>query len=124
MISKITIYILLLQALLFSKNLHFEKYYQNKFCSKIGGVAEYVLEDRTRVDCLTDEYAIEVDFAKKWAESIGQALYYAKMTGKKPAIYLIIEKSSDRKFLNRLKKASPKNITIFTNIKEAELNDK
>ena len=27
-----------------------------------------------------------IDFAKKWAESIGQALYYSKMTGKAPAV--------------------------------------
>lgn len=36
---------------------------------------EYVLPDRTRVDCLTDEYAIEIEFAENWAESIGQAMY-------------------------------------------------
>jgi len=88
-----------------AKHMHSEKYYQDKFCAKIGGVTEYALPDKTRVDCLTDEYAIEIDFAEKWAESIGQALYYARMTGKKPAIYLILENESDNRFLERIKKA-------------------
>lgn len=65
-----------------------EKYYQNNLCY---GVTEYRLDDRTRVDCLTRNYAIEFDFAPKWAEAIGQSLHYAKKTGKKPAIYLIVE---------------------------------
>ena len=49
-----------------------EKDYVNKYCN---GYKEFVLSDKTRIDCLTDEYAIEYDYAKKWAESIGQALY-------------------------------------------------
>lgn len=48
-----------------------EKYYQTEMCQELGGEMEYLLFDKTRVDCLTDEYAIEVDFAKKWAEAIG-----------------------------------------------------
>lgn len=75
---------------------HNEKYYQTILCNELGGKMEVVLEDRTRVDCLTDEYAIEVDFAKKWAESIGQSLYYAEMTGKKPAVGLILDEEGIR----------------------------
>lgn len=48
-----------------------------------------MLQDRTRVDCLTDEYAIEYDFSNKWAEAIGQALHYGVMTDSRPAIVLI-----------------------------------
>lgn len=80
---------------------HNEKYYQTKLCDKLNGKMEYVLRDRTRVDCLTDDYAIEVDFAKKWAESVGQSLYYAKMTYKKPAVGFIVG-SKDKKYLKRL----------------------
>jgi hypothetical protein len=47
-----------------------EAYYQIQFCDKEKGIAEFVLPDRTRVDCLTDVYAIEVDWAKKWAEGV------------------------------------------------------
>ena len=67
--------ILLLGIALQAKNLHKESYYQNIFCDKMGGKTEVVLKDRTRIDCLTDKYAIEVDFANKWAESIGQSLH-------------------------------------------------
>jgi hypothetical protein len=90
-----------------------EKYYQTKFCTKLNGIIEYRLKDTTRVDCLTDEYAIEVDWAKKWAEGIGQSLYYGLMTNKKPAVALIVGKK-DKKFLKRLKKVTSKfNIKIF-----------
>lgn len=44
-------------------------------CNALDGKMEVVLKDKTRIDCLTAEYAIEVDFAKKGAEGIGQALY-------------------------------------------------
>ena len=78
-----------------------ERYYQTQICNQLNGEMEYVLSDRTRVDCLSDEYAMEVDFAKKWAESIGQALYYAYMTNKKPAVGLIVGKK-DKRYLKRL----------------------
>jgi len=90
-----------------------EKYYQEKFCKKIDGKMEVVLSDRTRVDCLNDEYAVEVDFGKKWAEGIGQALYYSEMTGKKPAVALIVG-SRGKKYLKRLEKvANHYGIKIF-----------
>lgn len=99
--------ILLLYILFFTfpadaKRSHPEKYYQEQFCTSVGGQMEVVLSDKTRVDCLTNEYAYEVDFANKWAECTGQALHYGKMTGKKPACLLIIEKESDKKYLNRV----------------------
>ena len=71
----------------------------------MNGIKEYTLPDRTRIDCLTSSYAIEVDFAKKWAESIGQSLYYGLMTNKRPGILLIMEKpKKDIRYLKRLKK--------------------
>jgi len=90
-----------------------EKYYQTIICEQLDGKMEYVLKDKTRVDCFSDEYAMEVDFAKKWAESIGQSLFYAEMTGKKPAIGLIIGKK-DAKYVKRIKRVTDKfNIKIF-----------
>ena len=83
-----------------AKRLHKERYYQEKNCT---GVVEYRLPDKTRVDCLTDEYAIEVDFSSsKIFEAIGQSLHYGRMTGKKAGIQLIVEKPSDLKYYNRL----------------------
>ena len=65
-------------------------------------ITEFVLEDGARVDCLTEEYAIEFDFAPKWAEAIGQALYYAKKIGKKPGVVLIMEGDRQQRFADRL----------------------
>ena len=84
-----------------------EKYYQTKMCRELDGKIEYILFDKTRVDCLTHEYAVEVDFAKKWAEGIGQALYYAEVTGKKPSVGLIVG-DGDRKYLDRLQRVADK----------------
>ena len=94
---------------------HKEKYYQTQLCDDLGGVMEQSLLDRTRVDCLTDEYAIEVDFAKKWAEAVGQSLYYAYMTEKKPGIGIIADKSKkDERNLKRLKALTKKyDIKVF-----------
>ena len=75
-------------------------------------VSDKRFQDKTRVDCLTKDYAIEFDFAKKWAESAGQALYYGKMTGKKPAVVLILEAPSDLKYVKRVEKISS-DIQIF-----------
>jgi len=90
-----------------------EKFYQKRFCKKLNGVMEYRLPDTTRIDCLTKDYAIEVDFAKKWAEGIGQGLYYGIETNKKAGVALIVGKK-DNKFLKRIKTVAKKhNIKIF-----------
>ncbi len=81
-----------------------EKDYQNEWCRADFGVKEHVLPDLARVDCLTKEYAIEFDFAKKWAESVGQALYYGKETNRQPAVVLILDKPEDMKYVNRIAK--------------------
>ena len=81
---------------------HPEKYYQEKWCTEHNGQIEYRLDDGTRVDCLTETHAIEFDFAPKWAESIGQSLYYGAKTDKTPGIVLIIDGYSDLKYLVRI----------------------
>lgn len=91
--------LILLSTTANAKRLHKERYYQEKNCT---GVVEYRLPDKTRVDCLTDTHAWEHDFGNKWAEAIGQSLHYARMTGKKAGIYLILEKKSDNRYYNRL----------------------
>jgi len=89
----------------YAKHTYLEKDYQNYWCKLNNGIAEYRLDDATRIDCLTGQYAIEFDFANKWAEAIGQTLYYSLSTNKKPGIVLIIEdETKDIKHLKRLKK--------------------
>ena len=79
-----------------------ERYYQQQWCSEHHGRAEVTLPDRTRCDCLTATHAVEVDFAPKWTEAIGQSLYYALQTGRRAGIVLIIEREQDRKCWIRL----------------------
>jgi hypothetical protein len=99
--------LLIVPFFLFAKHKHPEKHYQEIWCNKKGGEIEHVLPDKARVDCLTKEYAVEFDFANKWAESIGQALYYGIMTNRKPAIAIIIEhREKDQKYLDRLYKVT------------------
>lgn len=79
-----------------------ERYYQEKFAKIVNGEMEVVLKDKTRVDIVTNDYAIEVDFAHKWAEAIGQSLYYAKELNKKPGILLVWSGDNEIRYLNRL----------------------
>jgi hypothetical protein len=51
-----------------------EKHYQDIFAAEIGGRTEVTAGDGTRCDILTDSYAIEVDFARKWGEAIVEFL--------------------------------------------------
>lgn len=81
-----------------------ESYYVNQWCTSDFGRKEAVLWDGTRVDCLAKDYAVEFDFAKKWAESIGQALYYSKMTGKKPATAIILTSPLDYRYVKRIER--------------------
>lgn len=81
-----------------------EMYYENEWCTTDFGRKEVILWDMTRVDCMTKDYAIEFDFAKKWAEAIGQSLYYSKLTGKSPAIVLILTSPTDYRYVKRLER--------------------
>ena len=70
---------------------HNEESYQQVWCNAHDGIMEYQNEDYSRVDCLTKTHAVVFDFANKWHESIGQALHYGLMTGKKPMVVLILD---------------------------------
>lgn len=78
---------------------HNESSYQHAHCSACGGVEEYELSDKTRVDCLTEKYAIEYDFANKKYEAVGQALHYGIMTGRTPKVVLILDKKYEKRQL-------------------------
>ncbi len=89
-----------------------EAYYVEQWCTPSFGKKEFRLWDMTRVDCLTKDYAIEFDFAKKWAESVGQSLYYSEMTHKKPAVVLILTNWTDMRYVKRVERVN-KDIQIF-----------
>lgn len=45
----------------------------------------------TYVDCLDDEYAIEIEATSGWAEALGQSLHYAEQTGRKAKVLFFCE---------------------------------
>jgi len=105
--------LLLLLLVLFPSNAFAktERDYQDEFC--IDGVKEYILDDKTRVDCLTEDYAIEIDYAKKFYECIGQSIYYGLQTKRQPACALIVGEN-DEKYLKRLETVAKEyDIKIF-----------
>lgn len=66
---------------------------QEQLCSGMQ-IGRY-LPNGTYVDCLSDEYAIEVDFSNKWAEALGQSLLYAAELERLPGIILVCRQGSD-----------------------------
>lgn len=92
-----------------AKRIYAEKVYQTQWCNAHNGSMEYRLNDKARVDCMTDTLAVEFDFANKWAECVGQALYYGRQTKKQPACVLIMENGEkDLRYLYRLRRAAYK----------------
>ena len=84
-----------------------ESDYVDQYCPQWLGDIEYRLPDRTRVDCLTATQAMEFDWCKKWAEGVGQSLYYSKMTGTKPVLVLICTDLEKERFVRRAQLAAP-----------------
>lgn len=96
---------LIMIAILFNSFLEAsERAINQSWCSSNGGVIEYRTKYGTYVDCLTEEYAIEVEFDYNWKESIGQALHYAEATNKKPGILIIKRSKSKKDYLEELNK--------------------
>jgi len=52
---------------------------------------EHRLWDGTRIDLLTETAAVEIDWAPKWAEAIGQCLWYSTMVQLEPVVLLLVE---------------------------------
>jgi len=57
------------------------------------------------VDLLTKEYAIEIERAAKWKDSIGQSLWYGLQTNKKSGIILLLKSESEFKYAQKLNSA-------------------
>jgi len=94
--------VLLLPHLAHAGRQHPEKYYQDKWCTEANGRQNVRMPDGTRCDCLTTTHAVELDFGSKWAESIGQSLYYSLQTGQRAGVGLILERDADYKYWLRL----------------------
>ena len=59
--------------------------YANIIQQHLGGQRE-VSVTSGRVDLVTDTFAYEIEWANKWKESKGQALWYGLQTSKQPGI--------------------------------------
>jgi len=79
--------------------------YQLPFCAKVlnKSVPELIKKvdwevtvKNGRIDCVTDRYAIEVDFANKWKECISQGRWYGLQTGKISGCALIVGPNDSR----------------------------
>ena len=103
--KSISAFILIFFLSLSSNALEKEKYYSEMYCEELFGKVNYTLEDKSKVDCLTDTHAYEVDWADgmKVYEAIGQSLYYASQTKKKPGIILLIRKNNSEKHIRKVK---------------------
>lgn len=78
-----------------------ESHYTEQWCESMGGQSEVTMPDGTRADCVTEDYAVEVERAKNWLEAPGQALWYAFQTNKRAGIVLIVGEGEDT-YLQRL----------------------
>jgi len=64
--------------------------------------SEVRLWDGSRVDLMGDNIVIEVDWARKWAEGVGQATWYSIITGKTGVVVLLVKDwSRERHFCYR-----------------------
>jgi len=89
-----------------------EKEISDYIQSLIGGEREVSVRSG-RIDLVHNDVAFEIDWANKWKESIGQALWYAQQSNKKPGIILILKKDSDYKYF----------IQLNSSLTYAKLND-
>jgi hypothetical protein len=88
-------------------NIFPKKHYQETWCNAFNGRMDVVMEDGGLADCITEKYAVEVDFAPNWKEAVAQSVLYAIMTKKKPAVVLIVENpETELRYLERLKKVT------------------
>jgi hypothetical protein len=94
------LFLVALQAEAKDQDAFYEADYVNLYCK---GEIEFKLPDKTRIDCLTETHAIEYDYSYKWAEAIGQSLYYSAATGKKAGVVLIINPVHEGRYLKRFK---------------------
>ena len=98
----VLLFSLTLKGSLSAARLNPEAHYQEIAAKKYNGQTEVTMPDGTRCDIVTETHAIEVDFADKWAEAIGQSLNYSFQLKKKAGILLILEKPYDERHLIRV----------------------
>lgn len=99
-----------------NREVHFKKV----FSQYVNGKIDVPLNEyNNTVDIVSDTFAIDVEFAPRWARSIGHSLYAATKLNKKAGILLIThnnshDKYSHDKYINILMPIANKyNITVW-----------
>ncbi len=96
-----------------------EAYYIAQLADELGGDVEVTVKGG-RADIVTDNHAIEVEWASKWKNAIGQALWYGLETDRAPRIILLIkDKKKEYKYFLMLNSALQRaNIDLKTGFRE------
>jgi len=85
---------------------HDEAWYRDRWCIKPYDTevrVETFNRNSPRCDCVTKQYAVEIDFAHKWYNAVGQSLYYAAKLDKMAAILIVAKDlDKDKKHIKRL----------------------
>lgn len=83
----------------------------------------------SRADCVSENEAIEVEYAHKWSEGIGQAERYGKVFSRKPVLVLVLEQPDHERFVElanqQIRRSySPIKLEVYKNFrtKQASLN--
>ncbi len=74
-----------------------DAWYVSEVARIMGGDTEVRMEGG-RADVVNETYAIEVEYAHLWKQSIGQSLWYALQLNKKPGIVLVMRTIEDRRY--------------------------
>lgn len=96
--------IVLLASPSMAKRSNPESFYKEIWCKNNKGEENVIIGNYAICDCVTNEYAVEVEFANNWMDTIGKSLHFAQETGKKPGVVLILENIQDRRFKERMLK--------------------
>ena len=78
-----------------------EQWYAMRAAERYNGFAEFWMPDSPLCDVLTPQHAIEVEFALKWSEAIGQSLHNALQTGRLAGIQLILTEPEEERYLDQ-----------------------
>lgn len=85
---------------------HDELFYQRQIIERYGMEEGQQTPSGARCDLMTEDYAIEVDWAYKYAEGIGQAALYAAELKRKPLVILLLKADHNPVHLERALKAA------------------
>lgn len=82
-----------------------------------------------RIDIALAWHAVEIDWAYKWAEGVGQALFYGLRTGTKAVVLLLIDTPAGRRHADNARLVAKNNTpplavwTFDTNTRELDMGD-